>query len=130
MESHPEGLLHVLFEIYSIPPPTFSVIATDRAHLQNRAGVRKSYNGGMIVSIVWLSLAKAAEYLDVSKDTVLRRAVEWTDEPVPGKVRTKYLVLGADTRHDRRYYLPDLERLLSANPRTNHGHASSRLVPV
>ena len=54
----------------------------------------------MIVNIVWLSLAKAAEYLDVSKDTVLRRAVEWTDEPVPGKVRTKYLVLGADTLHD------------------------------
>jgi hypothetical protein len=38
----------------------------------------------MIANIVWLSLAKAAEYLDVSKDTVLRRAVEWTDEPVPG----------------------------------------------
>jgi hypothetical protein len=57
----------------------------------------------MVANIVWLSLAKAAEYLDASKDTVLRRAVEWTDEPVPGKVRTKYLVLGADTRHDRMY---------------------------
>lgn len=70
----------------------------------------------MVANGVWLSLAKAAEYLDVSKDTVLRRAVEWTDEPVPGKVRTKYLVLGTDTRQDRRYYLPDLERLLSAIP--------------
>ena len=130
MESHPEGLLHVLFEIYSIPPPTFSVIATDSAHLRNGVGVRKSYNGGMIVNIVWLSLAKAAEYLDVSKDTVLRRAVEWTDEPVPGKVRTKYLVLGADTRQDRRYYVPDLERWLSVNGQPHHGHIRGQLAPA
>jgi len=71
----------------------------------------------MIVNIMWLSLAKAAEFLDVSKDTVLRRAVEWSDEAVPGKVRTKYLVLGNDTRSDRRYYLPDLEKWLFAKPR-------------
>ena len=70
----------------------------------------------MVANTVWLSLANAAEYLDVSKDTVLRRAVEWSDEPVPGKVRTKYLALGTDTRQDRRYYLPDLERWLSAKP--------------
>jgi len=71
----------------------------------------------MIMNIAWLSLAKAAEFLDVSKDTVLRRAVEWSDEAVPGKVRTKYLVLGNDTRSDRRYYLPDLEQWLFAKPR-------------
>ncbi|MGD0259338.1 MAG: hypothetical protein ABSD29_05870 [Verrucomicrobiota bacterium] len=84
----------------------------------------------MIANIVWLSLAKAAEYLDVSKDTVLRRAVEWTDEPVPGKVRTKYLVLGADTRQDRRYYLPDLERWLSARAQTTRGHIKGHFAPA
>jgi hypothetical protein len=73
----------------------------------------------MVANILWLSLAKAAEFLDVSKDTVLRRAVEWSDEPVPGKVRTKYLVLGTDTRSDRRYYSPDLERWLYAKPSRN-----------
>jgi hypothetical protein len=73
----------------------------------------------MVANTVWLSLAKAAEYLDVSKDTVLRRAVEWSDEPVPGKVRTKYLILGIDTRQDRRYFLPDMERWLSAKPQKN-----------
>ena len=73
----------------------------------------------MVANLVWLSLAKAAEFLDVSKDTVLRRAVEWSDETVPGKVRTKYLVLGTDTRSDRRYYLPDLERWLFAKPNLN-----------
>jgi hypothetical protein len=84
----------------------------------------------MIANIVWLSLAKAAEYLDVSKDTVLRRAVEWTDEPVPRKVRTKYLVLGADARQDRRYFVPDLERWLSINGQPHHGHIRGRLAPA
>ena len=92
--------------------------------------LQQSYNRGMIANIVWLSLAKAAEYLDVSKDTVLRRAVEWTDEPVPGKVRTKYLVLGADTRQDRRYYAPDLERWLSRCAQRNHGHIKGHFAPA
>jgi len=92
--------------------------------------LQQAYNRGMIANIVWLSLAKAAEYLDVSKDTVLRRAVEWTDEPVPGKVRTKYLVLGADTRQDRRYYLPDMERWLSAKAQTNRGHIKGHFAPA
>ncbi len=84
----------------------------------------------MIANTVWVSLAKAAEYLDVSKDTVLRRAIAWADEPVSGKVRTKYLVLGADTRRDRRYYVPDLERWLSASPQRNCGRARVGLVAV
>ena len=96
----------------------------------NACCLQQSYNRGMIANIVWLSLAKAAEYLDVSKDTVLRRAVEWTDEPVPGKVRTKYLVLGADTRQDRRYYAPDLERWLSRCAQRNHGHIKGHFAPA
>lgn len=78
----------------------------------------------MVANLLWLSLANAAEYLDVSKDTVLRRAVEWSEEPVPGKVRTKYLVLGIDTRQDRRYYSPDLESWLYAKPKRNQNEIS------
>jgi len=78
----------------------------------------------MVANTLWLSLAKAAEYLDVSKDTILRRAVQWTEEPVPGKVRTKFLALGDDTRQDRRYYAPDLEKWLSSKPQRNRIAAS------
>jgi hypothetical protein len=42
---------------------------------------------------MWLALSGAAEYIDVSTDTISRRAVEWPKDnvPVPGKVRYKYL---------------------------------------
>ena len=60
----------------------------------------------------WLSLSGAAVYLDVSTDTIGRRAVVWTDDPQPGKVRFKYLKLGEDTRMERRYYAEDLERMM------------------
>lgn len=61
---------------------------------------------------MWLSLSGAAEYLDVSTDTLGRRATEWQNEPVVGKVRWKYLKLGDNTRMERRYYAPDLDALL------------------
>jgi hypothetical protein len=61
---------------------------------------------------MWLSLSGAAEYLDVSNDTLGRRATEWQNEPVIGKVRWKYLKLGDNTRMERRYYAPDLDALL------------------
>ena len=60
----------------------------------------------------WKSLSSAAQHLDVSNDTILRRAVPWQDEPVEGRIRFKHLKLGADTRQERRYYVPDLDALL------------------
>jgi hypothetical protein len=63
----------------------------------------------------WLSLGSAAEYLDVSTDTILRRAVPWpkdNDDPIPGRIRYKKLMLGEKTRMERRYYKPDLEAFL------------------
>ena len=60
----------------------------------------------------WLSLSAAAEYLDCSKDTILRRAVPWKDVRAAGTVRYKFLKLGADTRMERRYYVPDLDGFL------------------
>lgn len=60
----------------------------------------------------WLKLSSAAKYLDVSPDTILRRAVPWprdSDEPIPYKIRYKKLQLDEDTQADRRYYRPDLD---------------------
>ena len=60
----------------------------------------------------WLSRKGAAEKLDVSVDTIERRVIPWQDEPVPGKLRYKYLKLGEETRQQRRYCEEDLEALL------------------
>jgi hypothetical protein len=60
----------------------------------------------------WLSRKGAAEKLDVSVDTIERRAIPWQDVPVPGKLRYKYLKLGEETRQERRYCEEDLEALL------------------
>lgn len=61
----------------------------------------------------WLSLQRAAAYLDVSKATILRRATDWEDQPVKGRVRRKKLTLGDGTRQDSRYYKPDLDGWLN-----------------
>lgn len=79
------------------------------------------YNVDMSEKTLWASLSGAAQLVDVSIDTILRRAVEFvgnTEEihlhPCPeGMVRFKKLKLGKDTRQDRRYYTPDLVRWLN-----------------
>ena len=51
----------------------------------------------------------------MSTDTILRRAVPWpkdNDDPIPGRVRYKKLMLGEKTRMEREYYKPDLEAFL------------------
>ena len=60
----------------------------------------------------WLSRKSATEKLDVSVDTIERRAISWQDVPVPGKLRYKSLKLGEETRQERRYCEEDLEALL------------------
>ena len=64
---------------------------------------------------MWLALSGAAEYIDVSTDTISRRAVEWPKDNllVPGKVRYKHLKFGDATRQERRYYVPDLVAMLN-----------------
>jgi hypothetical protein len=61
---------------------------------------------------IWLSLKAAAAKISVSVDTINRRALEWQDEPVPGRIRFKRLKLGEDTRQERRYFEPGVEALL------------------
>jgi hypothetical protein len=65
-----------------------------------------------VLSRNWLSRKGAAEKLDVSVDTIDRRAIPWQEDPVPGKLRYKYLKLGEETRQERRYCEEDLEALL------------------
>jgi hypothetical protein len=70
---------------------------------------------------LWASLSGAAEFIDLSPDTILRRAVEYRGNPdeihlhpcPEGKVRRMKLKLGDDTRQEGRYYLPDLTRWLN-----------------
>lgn len=63
---------------------------------------------------LWFSAGTAAEFVDVSPDTVHRRAIPWRELPMPGKIRFKLLKLGEGTRQERRYYKPDVEALLVA----------------
>jgi len=65
-----------------------------------------------VLSRNWLSRKGAAEKLDVSVDTIERRAIPWQDDPVLGKLRYKHLKLGEETRQERRYCEEDLEALL------------------
>ena len=88
----------------------------ERVHQGNRS----PYNRIMGERTLWASLSGAAEFIDLSPDSILRRAVEFTGDPdnihlhlcPEGKVRYKKLKLGKDTRQERRYYVPDLTRLL------------------
>jgi hypothetical protein len=59
----------------------------------------------------WASLSGAAAYIDVSTDTIGRRAVPFVEgKPrVSGKVRWKLLKLGEGTRMERRYFVDDLD---------------------
>ena len=65
---------------------------------------------------LWATLSGAAELIDVSVDTILRRSVDYPGEPdeihihpcPKGKVRRMKLKLGEGTRQNHRYYTPDL----------------------
>jgi hypothetical protein len=68
----------------------------------------------MLEQTKWTSLSGAAAYLDVSTDTIGRRAIPFVDgmPRVPGMVRYKLLKLGENTRKERRYSVDDLDALL------------------
>jgi hypothetical protein len=60
----------------------------------------------------WVSLGTSAALIDVSNDTILRRAVLWQLERVPSRIRYKLLKLDIGTRQERRHLAPDVEALL------------------
>jgi hypothetical protein len=61
---------------------------------------------------IWLSRKAKAAKISVLGDTIDRRALEWQNERVPGRIRFKRLKLDEDTRQERRYFEPDVEALL------------------
>ena len=77
---------------------------------------------------VWGSLKSATSLIDVSDETIERRALLWQKEPEAYRVRYKLLVLGEDTRANRRYYLPDVLALLG-DPRLHRRGRPGKLNP-
>ena len=77
---------------------------------------------------VWLSAKEAAKKLNVSTDTIGRRAIPWQDAGEPYKVRYKYLVLDEGAEPVRRYYEPDVEALL-CEPKRLPTTSRVRLAP-
>jgi|GEM_PF-1133227 len=74
---------------------------------------------------LWLSVKEAAHKLDVSTDTIERRAIPWQPESQPYKVRYKNLVLDKGGNPTRRYYEPDLEKWMY-EPRTTQSQLTPR----
>lgn len=60
----------------------------------------------------WVKGKSLAAFLDVSRDTIERRAVPWQESPVPHRFRFKLLQLDATTPPERRYFLRDAEQCL------------------
>lgn len=74
-----------------------------------------------MIEKLWVSLSKAADFVDLSKPTILRRAVYFDKRAQDidlyscpeDRVRYKRLKLGKGTRQERRYYVPDLRHWLN-----------------
>jgi len=60
---------------------------------------------------MWVSRVQAATLTGYHVISISRKAVDWTDKPIPGMVRSKRLRLGDHTRQEPRFFLPDLEAL-------------------
>jgi len=74
-----------------------------------------------MIEKLWVSLSKAADFVELSKPTILRRAVYFDKRAQDiefyscpeDRVRYKRLKLGKGTRQERRYYVPDLRLWLN-----------------
>jgi len=60
---------------------------------------------------MWVSRIRAATLTGYHAISISRKAVVWTDKPIPGRVRSKRLKLGNHTRQEPRFFVPDLEAL-------------------
>lgn len=61
---------------------------------------------------IWLSAGDAGDKISMSRDTVEKRGVPWSDVYVPYKIRYKELQLDANGKTVRRYFEPDVEACL------------------
>lgn len=64
----------------------------------------------------WVKCKSMATFLDVSRDTIERRAIPWQEAPVPHRFRYKLLHLAEGTDPERRYYFPDAASFLHSPP--------------
>jgi hypothetical protein len=68
---------------------------------------------------MWLGGKDAGIYLGRSRDWVEIRAIPWSDEPVPGRIR-----YGLDADNGgHRYYVPDLDAMVLKGKRWTLRHA-------
>jgi hypothetical protein len=77
----------------------------------------------------WVKCATVCNYLDISDDTVLRRAVPWQDDPIPFKFRYKEMTLDAGGKPEKRYWLPDVVGFLR-HPPTSQRSKKLEFTPV
>ena len=74
----------------SNPPGSFiwqsGILLQKNIPLFSTATPRESYNLVMSTNKLWASLSGAAEIIDLSTDSILRRAVPWSEEPVEGRI--------------------------------------------
>src|SRR3974390_903443 len=75
----------------------------------------------------WVRCSTLCNYLDISDDTVLRRAVPWQDDPVPHKFRFKELLLDGGGEPQKRYWFPDAVSFLRNPPPSRAAQAARRL---
>jgi hypothetical protein len=75
----------------------------------------------------WVKCATLCAYLDISDDTVTRRAVAWQDDPVPHKFRFTEMVLNEGKEPEKRYWFPDAKAFLRNPPPSQAARMAQRL---
>jgi len=65
---------------------------------------------------LWMSGKDAALFVGRSRDSIEKRAVPWTPEYVPKKIRYVHLQMDKGGEIERRYYKPDLDGWLMVPP--------------
>jgi hypothetical protein len=64
----------------------------------------------------WVRCVTLCNFLDISADTVARRATPWQETPVPHKFRFRELMLDAGAKPEKRYWFPDALSFLRNPP--------------
>src|ERR1700690_711991 len=91
-----------------------------------QGGCKTNPGGGVVLNAmnkVWVKCVTVADYLDVSRDTIERRAIEWDDKVgyVPHRFRYRLIELNEGKPGQRRYYFADAEAFLRNPPSRRKG---------
>lgn len=73
----------------------------------------------VVTSVTW-RIARAAKYLDLSRDAIEARMIEWQDTHVPYRLRTSQTQLKIGCNHVRVIYSADVEALLITSVINTH----------